>query len=104
MRHFHSYGPVDCKAHFCVKREELIAQGVEQLIGQPETGGHYFTIWAPRQTGKTWLMRQIRADISKRYPDYTVYNFSLGNLRGMSYTPSDKSGKTAFSDEVKRCA
>jgi hypothetical protein len=92
MRHFHSYGPVDCEAHFCVKREELIAEGVEQLIGQPEKGGHYFTIWAPRQTGKTWLMRQIRAEISKCYPDYTVYSFSLGNLRGMSYTPSEKSG------------
>jgi hypothetical protein len=100
MRHFHSYGPVDCEAHFCVKREELIAQGVEQLIGQPEKGGHYFTIWAPRQTGKTWLMRQIRAEISKCYPDYTVYSFSFGNLRGMSYTPSEKLGKTAFPDEL----
>ncbi|GEM_PF-1343190 len=41
MRHFHSYGPVDCESHFCVKRQELIAQGVQQLIGQPEEkGGH----------------------------------------------------------------
>ncbi|HEC84934.1 MAG: hypothetical protein DRR08_09295 [Candidatus Parabeggiatoa sp. nov. 2] len=100
MRHFHSYGPVDCEEHFCVKRQELITQGVEQLIGQPEKGGHYFTIWAPRQTGKTWLMRQIRANISKRYPDFTVYSFSLGNLRGMSYTPSEQSGKTALPNEL----
>jgi hypothetical protein len=96
MRHFHSYGPVDCKDHFCVKRQELIAQGVEQLIGQPEKGGHYFTLWAPRQTGKTWLMRQIRAEISKLYPDFTVYSFSLGNLRGMNYTPSEESGNTTL--------
>jgi len=46
MRHFHSYGPVNCKTHFCVQRQALIAQGVEQLIGNPEDGGHYFTIWA----------------------------------------------------------
>jgi hypothetical protein len=92
MRHFHSYGPVDCEAHFCVKRQKLIAQGVEQLIGPPKIGGHYFTIWGPRQTGKTWLMRQIQADIAKRYPDYTVYSFSLGDLRGMSYTLSEESG------------
>ncbi|OAD19046.1 hypothetical protein THIOM_005345 [Candidatus Thiomargarita nelsonii] len=44
MRQFHSYG--HCKTHFCVQRQALIAQGVEQLIGNPEDGGHYFTIWA----------------------------------------------------------
>jgi len=75
MRHFHSYGPVDCESHFCVKRQELIAQGVQQLIGQPE---------------------EKRAEISKRYPDYSVYSFSLGNLRGMSYTPSGESGNISF--------
>jgi len=88
MRRFHSYGPVDCRYHFCVARQELIAQGVEQLIGVPEVGGHYFTIWAPRQTGKTWLMRQIKQEISQRYPDrFTVFDFSLGGLRGMSFSP-----------------
>ncbi|MEN8217879.1 MAG: AAA-like domain-containing protein [Pseudomonadota bacterium] len=84
MRHFCSYGPVDCQDHFCVQRQALIAQGVEQLIGKPEKGGHYFTIWAPRQTGKTWLMRQIEQAIEQQYPDeFTVFNFSLGALRGM---------------------
>jgi len=88
MRKFHSYGPVDCRYHFCVARKELIAHGVEQLIGIPEEGGHYFTIWAPRQTGKTWLMRQIKQKISQQYPDrFTVFNFSLGGLRGMSFSP-----------------
>ncbi|MCP4399068.1 MAG: hypothetical protein GY801_17425, partial [bacterium] len=46
MRRFHSYGPVDCEEHFCVTREELVNQSIEQLIGNPEKGGHYFTIWA----------------------------------------------------------
>ncbi len=100
MRHFHSYGPVNCKQHFCVPRQALIESAIKQLIGAPDEGGHYFTIWAPRQTGKTWLMRQIRADISKRYPDYTVYSFSLGNLRGMNYTPSEESGNMAFPNEL----
>jgi len=90
MRRFHSYGPVDCRYHFCVARKELIAQGVEQLIGVPEVGGHYFTIWAPRQTGKTWLMRQIKQKISQQYPDrFTVFDFSLGGLRGMRFSPPD---------------
>jgi hypothetical protein len=86
MRHFCSYGPVDCQDHFCVQRQALIARGVEQLIGKPEKGGHYFTIWAPRQTGKTWLMRQIKQKILQQYPDeFTILNFSLGKLRGMNF-------------------
>ncbi|MCP4693045.1 MAG: hypothetical protein GY859_33695, partial [Desulfobacterales bacterium] len=84
MRYFHSYGPVDRKRHFCVQREKLLKQCVEQLIDDPDEGGHYFTIWAPRQNGKTWLMRRAMREISKQYEDkFSVYNFSLGNLRGM---------------------
>jgi hypothetical protein len=68
-------------------RQALIETGVQQLIGSPEEeGGHYFTIWAPRQTGKTWLMRQIQQAIELKYPDeFAVFNFSLGALRGMSF-------------------
>ncbi len=93
MRHFHSYGPINCKAHFCVKRKTLINQGVKKLVGNhDEEGGHYFTIWAPRQTGKTWLMKQLGQKISQAYPEqFTVYTCSLGDLRGMNYTPSSES-------------
>jgi hypothetical protein len=58
MRHFHSYGPVNADVHFCVERRELVDQCTRRLIGDPGTGGHYFTLWAPRQAGKTWLMHQ----------------------------------------------
>jgi len=86
MRRFHSYGPVDCEEHFCVPRQALVAQCVEQLIDNPEKGGHYFTIWAPRQTGKTWLMRQVKQAIAQQYGEqFAVFNFSFGNLRGMSF-------------------
>ena len=67
MRRFFSYGPVDCEIHFCVPRRELIEECIEQLIG--EKFGHYFTLWAPRQTGKTWLMREVKKEIEKRYGD-----------------------------------
>ncbi|MFP4309627.1 MAG: hypothetical protein ACLFRG_20375 [Desulfococcaceae bacterium] len=76
MRRFHSYGPVDCEEHFCVPRTELVDGCVRQLVDNPEKGGHFFTIWAPRQTGKTWLMRQARDEIARRYPD----RFLLGTL------------------------
>ncbi|EDN70262.1 conserved hypothetical protein [Beggiatoa sp. PS] len=93
MRYFSSYGPVNCEAHFCVQRQALIASGIRQLIGSPEEkSGHYFTIWAPRQTGKTWLMRRIEQEIKQQYPEeFTVFNFSLGSLRGMNFSASEGS-------------
>ena len=67
---------MDCEEHFCVPRTELVDGCVRQLVDKPEKGGHFFTIWAPRQTGKTWLMRQARDEIARRYPD----RFLLGTL------------------------
>ena len=67
MRRFHSYGPVDCEDHFCVQRHELINRCTQQLLGNPNKSGHYFTIWAPRQAGKTWMMRQVKKRIEAQY-------------------------------------
>ncbi len=69
MRSFNSYGPVDARYHFCVERKAMVEECVNHLIGIPEAGGHYFTIWGARQTGKTWLMRQAMHEIPKRYGD-----------------------------------
>ena len=67
MRKFSSYGPVDTDIEYYVPREDLVNKALNQLVGEiPEKGGHYFTVWAPRQTGKTWLLREtfirIKAD------------------------------------------
>ncbi len=61
MRKFSSYGPVSKKLHYYVPREELIQRGITQLLGESpdEEGGHYITVWAPRQCGKTWIMRDV---------------------------------------------
>ncbi len=60
MRTFSSYGPIDQDLHFHVPREELIESAYRRLIGEnPEKGGHYITVWAPRQAGKTWIMHQV---------------------------------------------
>ncbi len=97
MRHFHSYGPVSCKQHFCVPRTELIKHCTEQLVGHPQEGGHYFTIWAPRQNGKTWLMRQVEKTIRRQYSDqFAVFSFSLGRLRGMNWELTEQSDKIKF--------
>ena len=67
-RRFSSYGPVDRRKHFVVERRELIERCVSNLVGDEE-GGHYFTIWAPRQTGKTSLIREAIEIINKGYRD-----------------------------------
>ncbi|MCP5049773.1 MAG: AAA family ATPase [bacterium] len=60
MRRFSSYGPVDTAQHYYVPRKTLIEKTYTQLLGpNPQRGGYYFTVWAPRQTGKTWVMQQI---------------------------------------------
>ena len=53
MRRFSSYGPVDPTENFCVERRQLVERCMAQLVGNPDKGGHYFTLWGPRQTGKT---------------------------------------------------
>ena len=60
MRRFHSYEEVDPDLHYYVPREELIAQAYHNLLGEnPEKDGHYITVWGPRQSGKSWVMRQV---------------------------------------------
>ncbi len=60
MRRFSSYGPIDRELHYYVPRQELIDKATEQLKGyNPNKGGHYLTIWAPHQTGKTWIMQEV---------------------------------------------
>ncbi|MCE7984830.1 MAG: hypothetical protein DYG89_26965 [Caldilinea sp. CFX5] len=60
MRTFSSYGPIDKDNHYYAPRTALLNDACQQLIGEDATkGGHYITVWAPRQTGKTWLMQQV---------------------------------------------
>ena len=95
MRRFSSYGPVDAKRHFCVERRDLVEQCVAQLIGDEEEG-HYFTIWAPRQTGKTWLMRQAIDKIRDRFGD----RFIVGSLSMQGIGLSGNQPREAFLGKV----
>ena len=67
MRRFSSYGPVNAKVHYHAPRKELIDRAHAELTGDdPEEGGHYITVWAPRQTGKTWVMQQVMRKIREQ--------------------------------------
>ncbi len=99
MRRFNSYGPSDAKAHFAVERHELVERCVQQLVGDPEeASGHYFTLWGPRQTGKTWIMRRAIEEIRKQYGDrFLVGTFSMG-----STALKDDAPEEAFLDHAPR--
>ncbi len=74
MRRFSSYGPLDKKLHYYVPRQELIDKAFQELLGDdPNKGGHFITVWAPRQTGKTWIMQQIVSSIQQDTEFDVVY-------------------------------
>jgi len=92
MRHFHSYGPVDPRFHFCVERRALVEQCKKQLLGVPDEGGHSFTIWGPRQVGKTWLIRRATAEIKAEHGE----RFLLGRMSVQTAFVEDNEPLEAF--------
>ena len=87
MRKFSSYGPVDTDLHYYVPRTALVEQGLTQLVGEtPDKGGHYITVWAPRQCGKTWIMVQVlrRLQNEKQYEGFDVVVLSLQHFQMQS--------------------
>lgn len=61
MRYFNTSGPCDPAKHYTVLREALVAQGIT-LAEQ----GRYFTIFAPRQSGKTTYFQLLLRALAKR--------------------------------------
>ena len=81
MRRFHSYGPINNNVHYYAPRKELIERAYTQLIGEnPSEGGHYITVWAPRQCGETWIMQQILFRLKKE-AQFDVLKINLEILK-----------------------
>lgn len=81
MRQFSSYGPIDTELHYYVPRTALIEHILTQLKGNsPEKGGHYLTVWGPRQTGKTWIMRETFLQLKQDHRFETIV-LNLQHLR-----------------------
>lgn len=81
MRRFSSYGPLDTDLHFYAPRQDLIDHAHTLLLGdRPAKGGHYITVWAPRQTGKTWIMQQILRRV-KSDPSFNILKINLETLK-----------------------
>ncbi len=84
IRRFSSYGPINTKLHYFVARQELIDEASNHLIGESlEEGGHYITVWAPRQRGKSWIMQQVmwRIRNDPQYANFDVLKINLEHLK-----------------------
>ena len=86
MRKFSSYGPIDTDLHYYAPRQALVDQALTNLLGEnPIKGGHYITVWAPRQRGKTWIFQQVfhRLRSEPRYREaFDVVYVPLEYLKG----------------------
>ena len=77
MRYFNTSGPCDPTKHYIVLREALIARG-RQLVDQ----GRFFTIFAPRQAGKTTYFQLLLDTLDEqRYTPIWITLESFKTLR-----------------------
>ncbi|MCE7989314.1 MAG: hypothetical protein DYG89_49810 [Caldilinea sp. CFX5] len=74
MRIFNTSGPCDPAQHYTVMRERLVAQG-EGLVA----GGRFFTIFAPRQAGKTTYFQLLFRQLVRQ--GYTPVWISLEGVK-----------------------
>ncbi len=81
MKRFFSYGPIDADLHYYAARKELIDKAYIRVVGEnPDKGGHYITVWAPRQCGKSWLMLEVLKKIEQSQGFHAV-NVDLEHLK-----------------------
>ncbi len=73
-RYFNTSGPNIEKEHYTLIRDNYIEQGID-LVNKKR----YFTIWAPRQTGKSTYFRQLAIELEKQ--NYKVAHINLENYK-----------------------
>jgi hypothetical protein len=77
MRRFNTSGPNILKQHYTLPRENFIQEGLE-LVEE----NRYFTIWAPRQTGKSTYFRLLATQLTEM--DYEVAHINFENYKSES--------------------
>ncbi|MBI4647372.1 MAG: AAA-like domain-containing protein [Bacteroidia bacterium] len=70
MRYFNTSGPNRPYEHYTLMREKLVEKGIRLVNAE-----RYFTIWAPRQTGKSTYFRLLAGEIEKKGYSSAYINF-----------------------------
>jgi len=76
MREFNTSGPCDPVLHYTVMREALTLEGQKKV-----RKGRFFTLFAPRQAGKTTFFKLLLNELEK---DFTTVWISFENLKTVS--------------------
>ncbi len=77
MRKFNTSGPNIPSKHYTIKRVDLIEKGLQLVKDE-----RYFTIWAPRQTGKSTYFRQLAIELIEQ--GYKVAHINFENYKKSS--------------------
>jgi predicted AAA+ superfamily ATPase len=81
MRQFNTSGPNIPERHYTLPRAALIEEGMELVRNE-----RYFTIWAPRQTGKSTYFTLLKDKLKKEgyLAEWTNFeNFLNASLEGL---------------------
>ena len=73
MRIFNTSGPNNPEKHYTLLRAALVEQGI-QMVREDR----YFTIWAPRQTGKSTYFLLLKAQLEQQ--GYQVIKINVEDL------------------------
>ena len=74
MKEFNTSGPNIIEEHYTILRQNIINKGIK-LVNKKR----YFTIWAPRQTGKSTYFRLLTNELEK--DGYKVAHINFENFR-----------------------
>ena len=88
MRKFNTSGPNLPEKHYTIERTDLINKGMELV-----TDERYFTIWAPRQTGKSTYFRQLADALTNhgyKVAHINVENYTDASLDAFLYNLTDE--------------
>jgi AAA-like domain len=77
MRYFNTSGPNITEDHYTLPRTDLVQIGKKMVYDN-----RYFTIWAPRQTGKSTYFRFLAAELEKE--GYKVAHVNFENFKNES--------------------
>jgi hypothetical protein len=70
MRYFNTSGPNIPAKHYTLHRPVILAEGAKKVYDE-----RYFTIWAPRQTGKSTYFRLLADEIERQGYKAACINF-----------------------------
>lgn len=92
-RFFNTSGPNNPEQHYTLRREQLLETGARLVKNH-----RYFTIWAPRQSGKTTYFRLLTEELKK--DNYRVLHTNFENLNNATEETTLQILSNQFKDQL----